>query len=149
VTLLADAVDRTDASNHTGLGQCSGMTPDGAAVDVRPWESESPRLLRSNVVEENVVLPDFPHRPAGALFDAWPNRSSLCITALARLVRFPKGDAERVAAIAVSEDDVADVAWLAADAGMDDFAHDTRNVADPVGRRFEEVHPRYQCVPPC
>src|SRR5947207_466701 len=60
---------------------------------------------------------------------------------LARLVRFPKGDAKRAAAIAVSEDDVADVAWLAADAGMDDFAHDTRNVVDPVGRRFEEVHP--------
>jgi hypothetical protein len=30
--LLADAVDGTDASNHTGLGQCSGMTPEPRAV---------------------------------------------------------------------------------------------------------------------
>ena len=107
------------------------MTPDVLRLDV-PERANSPRLLRSNVEKKNVVLPDFPHRAAGALFDAWPDRSSLCITTLARLVRFPKGDAKRVAAVAVSENDVADVARLAADAGMDDFAHDSRNIVDPV-----------------
>ena len=32
------------------------------------------------------------------------------------------------------------------DPGMDDFAHDARNVLDPVGRGFEKGRPRSSTV---
>src|SRR5262245_49399626 len=94
----------------------------------------------SSIEKQNVVLLDCAHRSARRLLDSGADLARDCVARFPRLAVCPERDPERPARFPISEHDVADVARLIAYAGMNDLAHDGRDILDSIRGRLEEVH---------
>jgi hypothetical protein len=94
------------------------------------------RLPVADIEEKHVESLNRFHGPTGLLLHARTNLSGLRVASLSRGLALPERDSEGLPGLAVSENDVTDVARFVSNPWVNDIAHDPRNIGDSIRCRL-------------